>query len=160
MDVLLTVRVEFCASHRLALPELTLAQNSEIYGKCARPHGHGHNYWLAVTVRGQIDPRTGMAVDLDRLHALVKDWVDAELDHLYLNLDIPYFAEVVPTAENIAVYICDRLRDPIRDLGVDLYKIQLDETDNNACEVYASTLDASTRDAESPRAAWVQEVSR
>ena len=139
MEAHLTVHTHFSAAHRLALPTLTLAQNSEIYGKCSRPSGHGHNYQLWVTVRGQIDPRTGMVVELNRLHDLIEMQVVEQLDHTFLNQDIAYFQDIVPTAENIAVYIRDQLLEPLRELGVQLVKIRLDETENNSCEVYVQT---------------------
>jgi len=139
MEAHLTVHTHFSAAHRLALPTLTLAQNSEIYGKCSRPSGHGHNYQLWVTVRGQIDPRTGMVVELNRLHDLIETQVVEQLDHTFLNQDIAYFQDIVPTAENIAVYIRDQLLEPLRELGVQLVKVRLDETENNSCEVYVQT---------------------
>jgi len=142
MEADLTVHTHFSAAHRLSLPTLTLEQNSEIYGKCSRPSGHGHNYKLWVTVRGEIDPRTGMVVELKQLAELIETTIVDELDHTFLNQDIPYFQAIVPTAENIAIYIRDRLLEPVQQLGVNLVKIRLDETDNNSCEVHVeSSLD-------------------
>ena len=140
MEARLTIRTHFSAAHRLGLKRLTLEQNSEIYGKCARPSGHGHNYKLAVTVQGKIHPQSGMVVDSKTLEALIDDDIIEELDHRFLNTDIPHFSDVVPTAENIALYIRDRLEVPIRNLGATLYKIELHETDNNSCEVYGKTI--------------------
>lgn len=140
MEARLTIRTHFSAAHRLGLARLTLVQNSEIYGKCARPSGHGHNYKLAVTVQGQIHPQSGMVVDLKTIESLIENEIVEELDHRFLNTDIPYFSTVVPTAENIAIYIRDRLEKPIKDLGATLYKIELHETDNNSCEVYGKTV--------------------
>lgn len=140
MEAYLTVGTHFSAAHRLARPDLSPVDNDRIYGKCARPHGHGHNYGLEVTVRGQVNPRTGMLVDLVALEKLVEDVVTEPLDHTFLNKDIPYFADVVPTAENIALYIGQLLRQPIRDLGAELHRIKLVESPNNACEVYAHDL--------------------
>jgi 6-pyruvoyltetrahydropterin/6-carboxytetrahydropterin synthase len=136
MEATLTVKTHFSAAHRLALPELTLEQNAEIYGKCARVNGHGHNYHLEVTVRGEIHPRTGMIVDLDSLRAVIDDLVIEPFDHTFLNKDIPYFAEVVPTAENIALHIAELLREPIRSLGAELDRIKLQESPNNSAEIY------------------------
>ena len=76
MEAFLTIRTHFAAAHRLARPELSQEENDSIYGKCARPHGHGHNYLLDVTVRGSIDPRTGMVCDLAALQHLVDDLLD------------------------------------------------------------------------------------
>jgi 6-pyruvoyltetrahydropterin/6-carboxytetrahydropterin synthase len=139
MQANLTVQTHFSAAHRLALPELTLEQNSEIYGKCARVHGHGHNYHLEVTVTGEINSRTGMLVDLGTLHNVIKDYVVEPFDHTFLNKDIPYFSQVVPTAENIALHIAQLLAPPIRSLGAELVKVKLVESPNNSCEILLSS---------------------
>jgi 6-pyruvoyltetrahydropterin/6-carboxytetrahydropterin synthase len=136
MEAYLTISTHFSAAHRLAHPDLSYEENTEIYGKCARPNGHGHNYHLDVTVKGEIDPRTGMIVDLGALHKVVEDYVVEPFDHTFLNKDIAYFADVVPTAENIAIYIRQLLQQPIRELGSQLYKVKLIESPNNSCEVY------------------------
>ena len=138
MEAHLTISTHFSAAHRLAHPDLSYEENSEIYGKCARPHGHGHNYHLEVTVKGEIDSRTGMIVDLGALQKVIDDFVVEPFDHMFLNKDIPYFAKVVPTAENIAIYIRDLLQQPIHELGAQLYKVKLIESPNNSCEVYCS----------------------
>ncbi|MEL7406285.1 MAG: 6-carboxytetrahydropterin synthase [Cyanobacteria bacterium J06558_2] len=127
MEATLTVKTHFSAAHRLALPSLSLAENEEIYGKCARPHGHGHNYHLEVTVAGEIDARTGMLVDLVALQNIIDEYVVEPFDHTFLNKDISYFAEVVPTAENIAFRIADLLRSPIKEIGGELDKVKLIE---------------------------------
>jgi 6-pyruvoyltetrahydropterin/6-carboxytetrahydropterin synthase len=144
MEAYLTISTHFSAAHRLALPSLTLEQNSEIYGKCARVNGHGHNYHLEVTIKGEIDPRTGMIADLVAFQNAVDDLIVEPLDHTFLNKDIPYFAEVVPTAENIAVYIRDILKQPIREIGAQLHKVKLIESPNNSCEVYCTYESEST----------------
>ncbi len=139
MEAFLTISTHFSAAHRLAHPDLSQAENDEIYGLCARPHGHGHNYHLEVTVRGEIDPRTGMLVDLVALEGAIDKEVVKPFDHTFLNYDIPYFATVVPTAENIAAYIYDLLKGVIAQLGASLYKIKVIESPNNSAEVYATT---------------------
>ncbi|MBX2863058.1 MAG: 6-carboxytetrahydropterin synthase [Leptolyngbyaceae cyanobacterium MAG.088] len=136
MEAYLTISTHFSAAHRLALPTLTLEQNSEIYGLCARENGHGHNYHLEVTIKGEMDPRTGMIADLVEFQNAVKAHVVKPFDHTFLNKDIPYFAEVVPTAENIAVHIRDLLREPIKNIGASLHKVKLIESPNNSAEVY------------------------
>lgn len=140
MEGFLTVGTHFSAAHRLAHPRLSDAENANIYGKCARPHGHGHNYHLEVTVKGEIDQRTGMLVDLGALQQVIDDYVVEPFDHTFLNKDIPFFAEVVPTAENIALYISNLLRSPIQQLGASLYKVKLIESPNNSCEIYCENL--------------------
>jgi 6-pyruvoyltetrahydropterin/6-carboxytetrahydropterin synthase len=137
MDAYLTIRTHFAAAHRLARPELSQEENEQIYGKCARPHGHGHNYLVDVTVRGSIDPRTGMVCDLAALQRLVSDLVVEPFDHTFLNKDVAHFADCVPTAENIALHIVDRLSTPVRAIGAQLHKVRLQESPNNAAEVYA-----------------------
>ena len=137
MDAFLTIRTHFAAAHRLARPELSQEENEQIYGKCARPHGHGNNYLVDITVRGAIDPRTGMVFALSALQRLVDDLVVEPFDHTFLNKDVPFFAECVPTAENIALHIADRLSSPIKAIGAQLHKVRLQESPNNAAEVYA-----------------------
>jgi len=136
MEAYLTISTHFSAAHRLAHPDLSYEENSEIYGKCARPNGHGHNYHLEVTVKGEIDQRTGMIVDLGALNQVIENYVVEPFDHTFLNKDIPYFTQIVPTAENIAIHIRDLLQQPIQELGAKLYKVKLIESPNNSCEVY------------------------
>lgn len=144
MEASLTVGTHFSAAHRLARPDLSYEENCEIYGKCARPHGHGHNYHLEVTVTGEIDPRTGMIVNLEQLHNILEEVVVEPFDHYFLNEDIPYFAEVVPTAENIALYIGQLLKAPTTELGVSLEKVKLIESPNNSCEINCRSLNEQT----------------
>jgi 6-pyruvoyltetrahydropterin/6-carboxytetrahydropterin synthase len=140
METYLTVGTHFSAAHRLARPDLSYEENCEIYGKCARPNGHGHNYHLEVTVKGEINERTGMLVDLVALEKAIEDNVVEPFDHTFLNYDISYFADVVPTAENIAIYIGQLLKTPLRELGAELHKVKLIESPNNSCEIYAADL--------------------
>ncbi len=135
MEAYLTVSAHFCAAHRLALPQLSEAENQRIYGKCASPNGHGHNYQLEVSVKGQIDERTGMIVDLAALQGAIAHHVIEKFDHTFLNKDVPYFSRVVPTAENIVLRISHLLRQPITDIGATLYKVKLIESKNNSAEV-------------------------
>lgn len=139
MEAFLSLRTHFAAAHRLAREELSQAENEAIYGKCARVHGHGHNYLLEVTVRGVIDARTGMVCDLAAVQQLVQDLVVERFDHTFLNKDVAYFASCVPTAENIALHIADLLNGPIAALGARLHKVRLQESPNNAAEVFAET---------------------
>ncbi len=143
MEAYLTISTHFSAAHRLAHPSLSYEENCEIYGKCARPNGHGHNYHLEVTVKGEIDPRTGMIVDLGALQKVIEDRVVEPFDHTFLNKDIAHFAKVVPTAENIALHISSLLKSPIRELGAELHKVKLIESPNNSCEVLETILNNS-----------------
>ena len=107
--VYLTRRAEFSASHYYHNPELTAAENQGIFGKCNNPHGHGHNYTLEVTVKGKVDPRSGFVVDLQQLKQIMNREVMDALDHRHLNKEVPEFARQIPTTENIAIAIWDRL---------------------------------------------------
>ncbi len=139
MEAFLTIRKHFAAAHRLAREELSQKQNEDIYGKCARTNGHGHNYLVDITVRGTIDKRTGMICDLALLKQIVEDLVIEPFDHTFLNKDIPHFKDCVPTAENIALHIADILKNPIQNLGASLHKVNLQESPNNAAVIFAET---------------------
>ncbi len=155
MEAALTVKTHFSAAHRLARPDLSLEVNQEIYGKCARTNGHGHNYHLEVSVVGQIDPRTGMLVDLGKLQEAIDTLVVEPMDHTFLNKDIPYFTKVVPTAENIAVYIAQTLTPAIAELGAELDKIKLIESPNNSVEIYCRQGTSSNNSVEDRQAAVI-----
>ena len=100
----------FNAAHRLFRPDWDDTKNFEVFGKCSNPHYHGHNYELVVSVTGAIDIETGFVMDLKILKRLIKDEVEERLDHKNLNLEIPEFKEINPTAENISIYIWGKLR--------------------------------------------------
>lgn len=123
-------RVEhFCAAHRLHSPHLSDEENRELYGKCNNANGHGHNYVLSVTIRGTADPQTGMLVELTQLARLIRECITDEVDHLHLNLDVPWLEGVIPTAENLCLAFWDRLQDRIP--AGELYELRLDETGRN-----------------------------
>ena len=107
---ILTRRYRFCASHRLCSPAFSQQRNREVFGKCANRFGHGHNYYLEVSVEGDPDPRTGMTAPRGDLDRLVAATVLSRIDHTHLNSDLSEFRELVPTAENILVVIDSWLR--------------------------------------------------
>jgi 6-pyruvoyltetrahydropterin/6-carboxytetrahydropterin synthase len=107
--VRLTRVYRFCASHRLHSDLLTEEENQEVYGKCNHPHGHGHNYRLEVTIAGPVDDKTGKAVDVVKLDRLIGESVLRPFDHHDLNREVPEFAKLVPTSENLALVIEQRL---------------------------------------------------
>ena len=124
--VYLTRRAEFSASHYYHNPELTAAENQGIFGKCNNPHGHGHNYTLEVTVKGKVDPRSGFVVDLQQLKQIMNREVMDALDHRHLNKEVPEFARQIPTTENIAIAIWDRLGPKLT--VAQLHRVRLYET--------------------------------
>jgi 6-pyruvoyltetrahydropterin/6-carboxytetrahydropterin synthase len=126
---LLTRVYEFCASHRLHSPVLSDEENRAIFGKCNNPHGHGHNYRLEVTVRGPVDERTGMMVDLAALDRTVREEVLTRYDHRHLNLDLPEFRELNPTTENLVKVIWDRLSPRLT--APRLHRVTVRETERN-----------------------------
>lgn len=126
--MLLTRRAEFSASHVCANPAWSDADNRRIYGNNANPNGHGHNYVLEVTVEGRPEPVTGMVFDLRELKEIIHQEVIDPMDHRFLNREIPPFDRVVPTTENIAVEIWNRIERRIRRDGVRLHNVRLYET--------------------------------
>ena len=100
----------FNAAHRLFRADWDDAKNFEIFGKCSNPNYHGHNYELVVSVTGEIDVETGFVMDLKVLKKLIKLEIEDALDHKNLNVEIPEFKTTNPTAENISVYIWNKLR--------------------------------------------------
>ena|SRR5580704_4301509 len=126
--MLLTRKAEFSASHVCANPALSDAENRAIYGADANPNGHGHNYVLEVTVEGEPDRRTGMVFDLRELKEIINQEVVEPMDHRFLNREVPPFDRVVPTTENLAAEIWNRLEGRIRRLNVRLYNVRVYET--------------------------------
>lgn len=131
----LTRSYEFAASHRLDSPALTPEQNVELFGKCNNAAGHGHNYILEVTVEGELNPKTGMMVDLGELDRTVNEAVVDRYDHKNFNEDLPEFAGKMTTSEVIAQEIFDRLQSAA---PAKLNRIRLWETARNMFEVSAS----------------------
>lgn len=130
--VYLTRREYFCASHRLFNPKFTDEKNLEIYGKCAYPNGHGHNYELVVTVVGEPDRDTGMIMDLKKLSELVNREIIDKVDHRHLNIDVDFLKNVIPTAENLAVAFW-RILSPRITPGK-LWSVKIYENPNNYAE--------------------------
>ena len=107
--MLITRKVEFSSSHVCRRPDLSEDENRRIYGLAANPHGHGHNYVLEVSLEGDPDPATGMVLDLKELKDILTRYVVDVYDHRFLNYEVPPFDRVVPTTENIARDIWQRL---------------------------------------------------
>jgi len=105
----LTRKAEFAASHSYHNPDLSPEENRRLFGKCNNPNGHGHNYVLEVTVKGEIDPRSGFVVDLKQLKETMHREVLDAMDHRFLNKEVPEFLTRIPTTENLAVAIWQRL---------------------------------------------------
>jgi 6-pyruvoyltetrahydropterin/6-carboxytetrahydropterin synthase len=134
-----TRRYRFCASHRLHAAPLTDSENREIYGKCNNPYGHGHNYVLEVSVAGPVEARSGRAADLRALDRLVENCVIRAFDHKNLNTEVPGFAGMVPTTENIALEVQKRLKSHwhtgFPEAWPRLEKVRIHETRRNIVEL-------------------------
>ncbi len=141
-SVLLTKRIEFAAAHRYIKPEWDEAKNRAVFGACYNPPAHGHNYLLEVTVSGEVDEQTGMVINLFDLKRVLLGVIE-EFDHKNFNLDMPYFKDRIPTSENIARVLWQKLdRQP--DIGT-LHAIRLYEDEDLYADVTAATgLDAAS----------------
>ena len=125
MKVTVSRKAHFNAAHRLYRKDWSVEKNDAIFGKCNNPNFHGHNYELIVSVTGEIDQETGFVMDVKILADLIKEHVENAFDHKNLNLDVSDFADLNPTAENIAVVIWQKLRkyiDTNKDLEIVLYE--------------------------------------
>jgi 6-pyruvoyltetrahydropterin/6-carboxytetrahydropterin synthase len=125
MKVTVSRKAHFNAAHRLYRPDWDDAKNKEIFGKCSNPNYHGHNYELIVSVAGEIDPETGFVLDVKILKDLIRSEIEDAFDHKNLNVEVPEFKNLNPTAENIVVVIWNKLRKHIKtslDLEVVLYE--------------------------------------
>jgi 6-pyruvoyltetrahydropterin/6-carboxytetrahydropterin synthase len=124
----LTRRVRFSAAHRYHRPDWSEERNRAVFGPCANPHGHGHDYLLEATVEGEVDAETGFSVDLGALDALLRAEVVEPLDHQHLNFAVPEFAPggLIPTSENILLLLWRRLHGGMP-AGARLVRLRLHE---------------------------------
>lgn len=129
MKVTVSRKAHFNAAHRLYNPSWTDEKNNEIFGLCNNPNFHGHNYDLIVSVTGNIDPETGYVIDTKVLKDIIVENVEHKLDHKNLNLDVPEFKTLIPSAENIAIVIYNLIK-PHLDKELEL-EITLYETPRN-----------------------------
>ena len=125
MKVTICRKAHFNAAHKLYNKNWSNERNRKIFGKCSNENYHGHNYELIVKLRGEIDRDTGMVYDLGNLKNIIKTEIEDLLDHKNLNIDIPYFNNVIPTTENLSIFIWNKLRNAIKlecEISVILYE--------------------------------------
>ena len=127
--IYITRKLEFCASHRLFNPEYSDEKNADVFGLCNNPNGHGHNYVMEVTVRGDVHPETGMVLDLKALKKLVNEEIILKVDHKNLNVDVPFLKNIIPTAENLAIQFWEVLESRLE--SGQLHEIKLYESERN-----------------------------
>ena len=128
--MIVTAKLTFSAAHRLNNPKYDAEWNRRTYDKCDNPKGHGHNYALEVSVKGRIDPETGMVIDLKKLKDIVRQHVIDRVDHTNLNEDVDFLRGVIPTAENLARAFWQQLAGAISE--GELYEVALQETEKNS----------------------------
>lgn len=135
--ILLTRKAEFSAAHYYWNDALSPEENERIFGKCSNRNGHGHNYTVEVTVEGEVDPVTGFVIDLKRL----KDVIDREViqvyDHRHLNIEVPEFSHAIPTTENIAIAIWNRLAHELQ--GARLHRVRVYEMPDLFADYYGES---------------------
>ncbi|RIA94456.1 6-pyruvoyltetrahydropterin synthase, partial [Glomus cerebriforme] len=127
-------RIEtFSAAHRLHSPSLSIEENKKLYGKCNNPNGHGHNYKVEVIVKGEINPLTGMVMNLEDLKECINITVMNVLDHKNLDHDVPYFRDLPSTSENLVVFIWHNIENFLSGklYKGKLYEVKLYETEKN-----------------------------
>lgn len=124
-------RITFNAAHRLHNANWSDEKNTTVFGKCNSPNYHGHNYTLETWVEGEINPETGYVIDLSILKQIIKEEVEEPFDHRNFNLDVPEFADLNPTAENIAKVIYEKLKPRLKEFKL---LVRLKETENNFVE--------------------------
>lgn len=135
----LTRKYHFSSAHRLHSHILSEKENLDIFGKCNNPYGHGHNYYLEVTVKGTPDPVTGMIADITELDQFVEEEILNKFDHKHLNLDTDLFHDINPTSENVTVVTWNLLKPKLHNL----YKIGLYETEKNYFEYHGPSKEMS-----------------
>jgi 6-pyruvoyltetrahydropterin/6-carboxytetrahydropterin synthase len=131
--VKVTRRVHFAAAHRLRRAEWSDEKNLAVFGLCANPNWHGHNYELDVTVEGEVDAETGFVIDLKKVRDLVESEVIKDIDHRNLNVDVPWMKDIIPTTENLVVAMWQRIVGCLPD-EVTLARLVLWETPRNYVE--------------------------
>ena len=134
--VYVTRRARFNAAHKLWNDDWSQEKNLEVFGKCANPNWHGHNYELHVTVKGIPNKDTGYCMDLKDLKGIIKERVEEPLDHRNINLDVPWMKGVRTSTENLLIAIWDQLTGPVSETGCQLHRIRLFETENNYADYY------------------------
>jgi 6-pyruvoyltetrahydropterin/6-carboxytetrahydropterin synthase len=134
--IYLTRRERFCAAHRMYRPDWSDEQNTRVFGKCANPNWHGHNYVMWVTIKGEPSPETGFVMNLNVLKQIINDKVICILDHRNINLEVSFMQGKIATTENLAMAIWKELEPTVTATGAQLHCIKIEETENNSIEYY------------------------
>lgn len=132
--IYLTRKAEFSASHYYDNPQLSREENQRLFGKCNNPNGHGHNYTLEVTVKGEVNSRSGFVVDLKQLKEIMQREVLDAMDHRFLNKEVPEFFHKIPTTENLAIAVWQRLQPKLDQAH--LHRVRVYETPDLFVDFY------------------------
>ncbi len=130
----ITKRVMFSAAHRLFNPEFSEEKNEEVFDKCNNFYGHGHNYYLEVTIKGLPNPKTGYVIDLKELKRIITNEIINKVDHKHLNFDVDFLKGYIPTVENLCVIFWNILKDKLPKDS--LHAIKIYETEDSYCEYF------------------------
>lgn len=136
--VFITRKETFSAAHKLFRSDWNDEKNLEVFGKCANPNWHGHNYELTVTVKGEINPDTGFVANLSEIGNILKSQIILKVDHKNLNLDVDFMKAKLPSTEVLAVEIWNQVVAPINALGCQLHCVKIQETEKNFVEYFGA----------------------
>lgn len=136
--IYLTRRERFNAAHRLFNSDWDDEMNLKVFGKCSNPNWHGHNYALFVTVKGEVNPKTGFVINLKMLSDIIKEEIIEKVDHKNLNIEVEFLDGKIPTTENLAIGIWSQLQEKVKELKAELYCVKIQETENNYVEYYGN----------------------
>ena len=130
----ITRKFHFSASHKVSIASWSNEENLRVFGKCANPNGHGHNYIMEVTVAGKADAVTGYVMDLKELNRIVEDELIEKIDHKNLNVDVDFLKDINPTTENLAIAFWNEIEKHINNDKRKLHSLRLFETEKNSVE--------------------------
>ena len=134
--IYITRRETFSAAHRLARKDWSNEKNSEVFGKCANPNWHGHNYILWVTVKGEVNQETGFVTNLSDVSNIVKQYVLDKVDHKNLNEDVDFMKGKLSSTETLAIEVWNQIEKPMKQLGCVLHCIKIQEPETNYVEYF------------------------
>jgi len=134
----ITRRVRFSAAHKLFNKNWSDKKNEDVFGQCAHPNWHGHNYELFVSIKGNVNPETGFVINLHEVSKIIDEFITKKVDHKNLNLDVDFLKGKITSTEVIAIEFWKQLEKPIKKLGAKLYCVKLIETENNYVEYFGT----------------------
>jgi 6-pyruvoyltetrahydropterin/6-carboxytetrahydropterin synthase len=136
--VFITRKETFTSAHKLFRAEWSDAKNLEVFGKCANPNWHGHNYDLYVTVKGEINPETSFVANLSEVSRIINEKVISKVDHKNLNIDVDFMKNILPSTENLAVAVWQQIEQPLNALGCKVHCVKIQETEKNYVEYFGN----------------------